>query len=75
VKRLKRAVFLDYRFLALYWLTFLGMAVAISRRDGKLYRARGRRLGGDAPHWSGSGKLAGGGASETTLRLARSQDE
>jgi hypothetical protein len=37
VKRLKRALFLDYGFLALYWLTFLGMAVAISRRDGKLY--------------------------------------
>jgi hypothetical protein len=37
VKRLRLALLFDYGFLALYWLTFLWMSVALSRRDGRIY--------------------------------------
>jgi hypothetical protein len=37
VRRLRRGLLVDYGFLVLYWLTFVAIAVAISRREGKLY--------------------------------------
>jgi hypothetical protein len=37
VKRLERALLGDYGFLTLYWLTYLAIGIAISRREGKLY--------------------------------------
>jgi hypothetical protein len=37
VQRLRLGLLVDYGFLALYWLTFVAIAVAISRRDGKIY--------------------------------------
>jgi hypothetical protein len=41
VKRHERALLADYGFIVLYWLTFVGLSVAITRRDGWIYDALG----------------------------------